>query len=192
MSLDISLEIEVDTGAPEPHKVELYSGNKSFVKEYITTKGFQSSSTHKIHFGLESISKIDSIKIIWPENIQQIITGFNINHNNKISRTLSVKKNPFKSSNINTHLEKFPFKHVENLFEDYDYEKLIPEKALSEEIGVRYFKNKLNFSFVLFFSRSTIARLQANPASPPQANHIILPLDGFSELSKSFPFLSTS
>ena len=27
MSLDIWLEIEVDTGAPEPHKVELYSGN---------------------------------------------------------------------------------------------------------------------------------------------------------------------
>ena len=29
MSLDISLEIEVDTGAPEPHKVELYSGKIS-------------------------------------------------------------------------------------------------------------------------------------------------------------------
>jgi hypothetical protein len=27
MSLDFYLEIEVDTGAPEPHKVELYSGN---------------------------------------------------------------------------------------------------------------------------------------------------------------------
>jgi len=27
MSLDFWLEIEVDTGAPEPHKVELYSAN---------------------------------------------------------------------------------------------------------------------------------------------------------------------
>jgi hypothetical protein len=27
MSLDFYLEMELDTGAPEPHKVELYSGN---------------------------------------------------------------------------------------------------------------------------------------------------------------------
>ena len=127
----ISFEFEEKSNS-KGAKIELYSGNKSFVKEYITTKGFQSSSTHKIHFGLESISKIDSIKIIWPENIQQIITSFDINHNNKISRTLSVKKKSFKSSNVNTHLEKFPFKHVENLFEDYDYEKLIPEKLSNE------------------------------------------------------------
>ena len=71
-----------------------------------------------------------------------------INHNNKISRTLSVKKKSFKSSNVNTHLEKFPFKHVENLFEDYDYEKLIPEKLSNEgpALVVNDFNGVLRFS----------------------------------------------
>ncbi|HJN53497.1 MAG TPA: TonB-dependent receptor, partial [Flavobacteriaceae bacterium] len=35
-------------------------------------------------------------------------------------------------------------------------EKLIPEKAFSEEIGIRYFKNKLNFSLVLFNRKAKI------------------------------------
>lgn len=46
---------------------------------------------------------------------------------------------------------------------------------------------------VLFFSRSTMLRDQENPASPPQASHIILPFEGNSGPSKNpLPFLSTS
>ena len=53
-------------------------------------------------------------------------------------------------------------------------EKLVPEKALSEEIGIRYFKNKLNFSFVLFNrqGKDLIDYVKAIESDPWQATNI--------------------
>ena len=53
-------------------------------------------------------------------------------------------------------------------------EKLIPEKALSEEIGIRYFKNKLNFSLVLFNrkAKDLIDYVKTIESNPWQATNI--------------------
>jgi iron complex outermembrane receptor protein len=53
-------------------------------------------------------------------------------------------------------------------------EKLIPEKALSEEIGIRYFKNKLNFSLVLFNrkAKDLIDYVKTLESDPWQATNI--------------------
>ena len=53
-------------------------------------------------------------------------------------------------------------------------EKLIPEKALSEEVGIRYFKNKLNFSLVLFNrkAKDLIDYVKAIESDPWQATNI--------------------
>ena len=53
-------------------------------------------------------------------------------------------------------------------------EKLIPEKALSEEIGIRYFKNKFNFSLVLFKrkAKDLIDYVKAIETDPWQSTNI--------------------
>jgi len=53
-------------------------------------------------------------------------------------------------------------------------EKLIPEKAFSEEIGIRYFKNKLNFSLVLFNrkAKDLIDYVKTIESNPWQATNI--------------------
>ena len=53
-------------------------------------------------------------------------------------------------------------------------EKLIPEKALSEEVGIRYFKNKLNFSLVLFNrkAKDLIDYVKTIESDPWQATNI--------------------
>tara|TARA_X000000368_G_C23057962_1_gene724986 strand:+ start:1388 stop:3253 length:1866 start_codon:yes stop_codon:yes gene_type:complete len=53
-------------------------------------------------------------------------------------------------------------------------EKLIPEKALSEEIGIRYFKNNLSLSFVLFNrkAKDLIDYVKSIETDPWQATNI--------------------
>ena len=53
-------------------------------------------------------------------------------------------------------------------------EKLIPEKALSEEIGIRYFKNSLSLSFVLFKrkAKDLIDYVKSIESDPWQATNI--------------------
>ena len=53
-------------------------------------------------------------------------------------------------------------------------EKLIPEKALSEEIGIRYFKNNLSLSFVLFNrkAKDLIDYVKSIESDPWQASNI--------------------
>ncbi len=48
-------------------KAYVFSGNKMQYQQLIPTRGFQSSSDPRLHFGLDSISVIDSIIIVWPD-----------------------------------------------------------------------------------------------------------------------------
>ena len=45
-------------------KVNLYLNNKKLTKQLNPVKGFQSSSSYKINFGIESNSKVDSLSVI--------------------------------------------------------------------------------------------------------------------------------
>ena len=46
--------------------IHLYAEGKRYVQTKSTTRGFQSGSSHKVHFGVPSTAKIDSLLIHWP------------------------------------------------------------------------------------------------------------------------------
>ncbi|MFD2200814.1 VCBS repeat-containing protein [Shivajiella indica] len=48
-------------------KLTLYSENKLQFYEQQPTRGFQSSMTHRAHFGLGKSEKIDSLIVVWPD-----------------------------------------------------------------------------------------------------------------------------
>ncbi len=54
--------------------------------ENFTSKGFESTVDDKIHFGLGSIEKVDSITIIWPNDKVSILTGLAANQLYEISQ----------------------------------------------------------------------------------------------------------
>jgi hypothetical protein len=116
---------------PNGSKLFLYAGEKTYFKELTTTKGFQSASSRKIHFGLGQTEKIDSLKIVWLDGNVQIEKGLTINQQNKIVR----KQSKLSKTSIKTQPVKyqpFEFVHLENNYLDYEKEPLIPEKLSTE------------------------------------------------------------
>jgi hypothetical protein len=111
-------------------KVYVYSGNKQFYKEDITVKGFASSSTRKIHFGLGQLNAIDSLKVIWNDGTQTIKKDI------KPNSLITVNKEKTSKANFNKSLKpeysEFQYVHKENPYLDYEREALIPENLSIE------------------------------------------------------------
>jgi enediyne biosynthesis protein E4 len=60
-------------------KVWIYTKDKMQFQEFYPSRGYESSVQPFIHFGLGKAAKIDSIKIIWPDNTLQ--TKYDVNPN---------------------------------------------------------------------------------------------------------------
>ncbi len=114
-------------------KVFAYANKTLQYKELYTVRGFQSSSEPMIHFGFDQIEKIDSLRIIWPNNTYQILKNVRVN------QTLVVKPENTKVFNYNKLLPTSPklfkkvegalginFKHDEDNYIDFNRQKLIP------------------------------------------------------------------
>ncbi len=131
----ISLNLKGDKNYPviRGAKINIFSGEKQWIRENIVTRGFQSSSSHKIYFGLGNILKIDSIVVRWPDGVFQTEKNIDVNQELVINKksgaknTIGFDKNPSEFS-----LNILPFKHKENGFYDYERERLIPERLSYE------------------------------------------------------------
>ena len=119
-------------------KIKVFCGSKIFSSEYQTTRGYQSSSTHKLHFGLGDIEKVDSVYIIWPDGQYKVIKDPVINKELVLLNRKDLHKYEYKSFKSSQKTTVFDFKHLENPFKDYDYEKLIPEALSKEGPAVAY------------------------------------------------------
>ena len=121
-------------------KVLSYHQGKLQYKELYTARGFQASSEPVIHFGYENASQIDSLRIIWPNRTSQLLTNIKTNQNLVIGPDKAVafdyaqlqpKKNLlFAKSQNNLGIA---FEHVENQFNDFNRQKLIPYKVSDRE-----------------------------------------------------------
>lgn len=114
-------------------KIKLYQQNITQTKQLFNSRGFMSSVENKLHFGLDSINKIDSIQVIWPNNKTQTLK------NVKTNQQLTLKYDTDnctnwnqKNKNKNTLLKKenlINFTHKEDEYNDFYYERLIPYKV---------------------------------------------------------------
>ena len=113
-------------------KAKVYSNGKQQLKQLYTSRGFLSTTESKLHFGLNTATKIDSIAIIWPNNELQTIVNPSINKDLKIKYTATDtfykydnsigKKSYFKKENL------IDYTHKEDNYNDFVEEKLIPYK----------------------------------------------------------------
>jgi hypothetical protein len=105
-------------------------------QELMLTRGFQSSSDTRLHFGLDSTNTIDSLLIVWPDQKFQVLKNVAVN------KELIISQNDA-TGTFNYHdffPEKKPvlvditqqvhcnWKHKENDFNDFAVEYLIPHK----------------------------------------------------------------
>lgn len=122
-------------------KLLLFSKNEMLCYQHFAVKGFQSSMQGPLHIGLGD-KDLDSMIVIWPDNGYEKL-------NSQVNRFISVKKksnlprfdyvgfsNRMNSSMIEaenmTQRTGLNFSHIENQFNEFDREQLMP-KMVSRE-----------------------------------------------------------
>ena len=119
-------------------KIEILDKNNYQVSELTNTRGFQSVSESKIHFGLGNHTKIDSLLITWSNGKQTLLKNPQINKQHEIDLNNSSfsdinranKREPYFVDN--TKAFNLEYTHKENEYDDYLNEILLPHK-LSQE-----------------------------------------------------------
>jgi hypothetical protein len=118
-------------------KVIVYDSNEVRTYENFPVRGFQSSMQIPMHIGLYK-TKVDSILLIWPDNTYQLIdwkkaisTQIKIQYKPGLprydySRLTHRLKNPTREMVDITKETNLLYKHVENPFNEFDREPLIP------------------------------------------------------------------
>ncbi len=117
-------------------KAYLFTGNKMQYQQLMLTRGFQSSSEPRLHFGLDSINYIDSLLIVWPNQKYQLIKNISVNKQLLVQQKdasayfnhnlfFPPKKEIFEdvTNQVNCN-----WKHRENDFTDFNVQYLIPHK----------------------------------------------------------------
>ena len=117
--------------------LKLDNGKKSML-EHFPSRGFQSSISNKLHFGIGNSIKVDSVFVIWPDNKISVFEDLKANEihlldfnkgkkiNKKLDYLSEIKKIDFKQNDI------FKFLHNENKFVDFNKERLLIEMQSNE------------------------------------------------------------
>jgi hypothetical protein len=130
----IAFNLRGNDNYKNPHgaKVTVFSKEKSWMRELTVVKGFQSSSSHRLHFGVGSNNSIDSVKIEWLDGKIQIEKRLAINQSHLIKRKADLPNSQRNTITQQQEYNYFKFTHLENTYRDYERESLMPEKLSSE------------------------------------------------------------
>lgn len=134
LTLDLKGGSEV---LPNGSKVTVYTSEGMQIQEYNTVRGYLSSVSPLLHFGLGKVQKADSILVTWPNGFTTKLTG--VPANQKLTVAYDETKT-FKtpSSETDIHQKRFEtisvdttdlFKHEENDYPDFKKEVLLPHRT---------------------------------------------------------------
>ena len=129
-SVSVMLQGNKEFASVKGSKVSLYYAKGLLSKEVQTTRGFMSSSSHRVNFGLGANNVIDSMVIRWPDGMTQTINKPEINKNLVVNRPPlnELKLYTFVQNQPTKSFEVLPIRHEENQYNDENNEKLIPER----------------------------------------------------------------
>lgn len=115
-------------------KAYLFQPGKLQYQQLMLTRGFQSSSSPRLHFGLDTIA-IDSLLIVWPDSAYQVLKNLSANKLLSIDKSSAngkFIKDDFFATGVES-LSAVPslipgdgFKHNEDRFDDFSAQYLIP------------------------------------------------------------------
>jgi len=117
-------------------KVMLHHNGQIQYQELTLTRGFQSSVTPQMHFGLGTAAIVDSIQVVWPDQKQQTLTqvsantGIVLSHQNADEALGMVKEAASKIFSTETNTSKtVQHFYQENRYNDFAKEVLLPHQT---------------------------------------------------------------
>ncbi len=112
--------ISFDVNGSKNAKIEIHYNGLRQTKEYTTTRGYQSSCSHYVHFGLGSeVVILDSVAITWPDQTIQMMYDLPIDQYHEVVRNSEIQK-VIATKQSNSALRILPIRHKENSFDDFD------------------------------------------------------------------------
>ncbi|SDF18232.1 VCBS repeat-containing protein [Ulvibacter litoralis] len=117
-------------------RITLKSGGDFQMKEHYLNHGYLSSMEDKLHFGLGTTTKIDSLWVEWPDGSRKVLANVAANkeilvaYEKGASAPLAslYKTAPTKMMAEVTEEIKIDYKHQENEYNDFEKESLLPHK----------------------------------------------------------------
>ncbi len=119
-------------------KVYCYAGGKVQYQEFTLYRGFQSSVEPYLHFGTGTVKRIDSLKVIWPDQSEQVLIDVaanqlvTIDYQNATKRELSQSEEFYTLFNEVSNDLNINFKHAESHYNDFRIQPLLPHKFSQE------------------------------------------------------------
>ena len=120
-------------------RVTLFCNCQKQVAEQFSTRGFMSSTTDVLHFGLGSTNLIDSIIVRWPDLSEQRLKDVEADTVITFEYSNAVKPaNRYEQEEVNlklfslTRIPGLEFRHKEDAYMDFDRERLIPHSLSAE------------------------------------------------------------
>lgn len=115
-------------------KIWLETDSLTQFQEVTLTRGFQSSVDPIVHFGIGKADKINRIRVLWPNGLQNTIENASPNQRIKIDISDAVEKVEDVSSPLPNYFRDITaevlldHQHIENNFNDFQYQVLLPHK----------------------------------------------------------------
>jgi hypothetical protein len=108
------------------------TGNVTQKQELTLTRGYQSSVSATISFGLAQNDTVNELTVIWPDKKQQVLKNIRADQTLKLKYADAVdsKKNPAQEPTFIdiTKKEGITFVHQEDKYDDFEFEPLLPYK----------------------------------------------------------------
>lgn len=114
--------------------VEVYTRNTQQVKQLYTSRGYQSSVSSQLNFGLGDSKIIDSLKVIWHDNKTQLLSHVEANTSVTLSyadakkQETQLKNETLLFDEVSAFSLGITYKHQAVNFDDYSLQLLLPQK----------------------------------------------------------------
>jgi hypothetical protein len=114
-------------------RVKIFTKTGIQIAENFQSRGFESSIEPVIHFGLDSINKIDSLIVDWPDGTQQRMVDVSVNKTLTIKQSENLPLHTDKSIALNPWLQeiagtnRLDYTHMENDYVDFKRQPLLPQ-----------------------------------------------------------------
>ncbi len=109
-------------------RITLYKNGKQQYREQMPVRGYQSSVSPILHFGLAEAMTVDSLKVNWPDGEIQLLYGLKADQTITLYQSDAKKMNPIPDQQVTilaTQQSPIVFEHLKNKVNDFKRQPLI-------------------------------------------------------------------